>query len=118
MDGHVQTTLAWGHNAKDPGKPTDVLLLESTCRTGRHTFFARAEAAEKDELFESGPLADRVFDVGKLSAGYIHDFPALGHLVLGAGGLGSLHFLPEDLEASYGSRTPASLMLVIRAQLR
>jgi hypothetical protein len=117
-DRHWQTTLAWGRNAKDPGESTDVLLLESAYRIGRQTLFARAEFAEKDELFESGPLAGRVFDVGKVSAGYIHDFPALGHLVLGAGGLGSVHFLPGELEPAYGSRNPTGLMLFVRALVR
>jgi hypothetical protein len=115
---HWQTTFAWGRNAQDPGQSTDVFLLESTNRMGRHTLFARAEAAEKDELFESGPPAGRVFDVGKLSAGYIHDFPQRGRLVLGAGGLGSVHFLPEELDVSYGGRHPTSVMLFVRAELR
>jgi hypothetical protein len=118
VDRHWQTTLAWGRNAKDPGESTDVLLLESTRRAGRHTVFARAEVAEKDELFAAGPLAHQVFDVGKLSAGYIHDFPPMGHLVLGAGALGSVHFLPADLEVPYGSRNPASLMLFARVEVR
>jgi hypothetical protein len=117
-DRQWQTTLAWGRNAKDPGESTDVLLLESTYRRGRQTLFARAELAEKDELFESGPLAGRVFDVGKVSAGYIHDFPALGHLVLGAGALGSVHFLPGELGPAYGSRNPTGLMLFVRALVR
>ena len=115
---HWQTTFAWGRNAKDPGESTDVFLLESTRRTGRHTIFARGEAAEKDELFADGPLAGQVFDVGKLSAGYLYDVPAWGHLTVGAGVLGSLHFLPRDLEPSYGSRNPSSVMLFLRAELR
>jgi hypothetical protein len=115
---HWQTSFAWGRNAKDPGETTDAFLVESTYRAGRHTVFGRAEAAEKDELFESGPLAHRVFEVGKLSAGYIHDFPPLGHLVLGAGGLGSVHFLPQELDAPYGGRHPISLMVFVRGELR
>lgn len=117
-DSDWQTTLAWGRNAKDPGESTNVVLLESTHRFRRHTVFARAELAEKDELFEDGPLAHRVFDVGKLSAGYIHDIPVLGHLVLGAGALGSVHFLPQELEDPYGSRYPTSFMVFLRAALR
>jgi len=95
-----------------------VLRLESTYRLRRHTVFARGELAEKDELFDEGPFEHRVFDVGKLSAGYIHDFPRLGHLVLGAGALGSVHFLPQDLEGPYGSRNPTSVMLFLRAELQ
>jgi hypothetical protein len=115
---HWQTTLAWGRNAKSPGGSTDALLLESTYRTGRHTIFGRGELAEKDELFESGPLAHQAFDVGKVSAGYTFDLWRSGHLVLGAGGLGSLHFLPEELDGPYGGRHPTSFMLLVRAALR
>ena len=117
-DEHWQTTFAWGRNVKNPGEATGVLLLESTYRIGRHTLFARGEVAEKDELFESGPLAHRVFDVGKVSAGYVHDLPPLGHLVPGAGVLGSVHFLPEELDAPYGGRHPTSVMLFVRVELR
>jgi len=113
-----QTTLAWGRNNKHPGPTTDVFLLETTYRIAHHTTFARAEVAEKDELVVSGPLAHRVFTVAKMSAGYLYDFPALGHVVLGAGFLGSLHLVPEVLEASYGHRVPASFMVFARAQLR
>jgi hypothetical protein len=115
---HWQTTLTWGRNAKDPGAATNVFLLESAYRFGRHRVFGRGEAAQKDELFDSGPFAHRVFDVGKVSAGYVHDFPRLGHLVLGAGGLGSVYFVPSDLKTSYGSRNPTGFMLFVRAELR
>jgi hypothetical protein len=117
-DSNWQTTLTWGRNAKHPGEATNVFLVESTYRLSRHTVFARGEKAQKDELFASGPLAHRVFDVGKLSVGYIYDFPRVRHLAVGAGGLGSGHFLPGELEASYGSRNPTSFMLFVRAELR
>jgi len=113
-----QTTLAWGRNNKEPGPTTDVLLLETTYRLAYHTVIARAEVAEKDELVVSGPLAHRVFTVAKMSAGYMYDFPPVGDAVFGAGFLGSLHLVPEVLEASYGHRVPASFMVFVRAQLR
>ena len=113
-----QSTLAWGHNAKDPGGNTNAVLLESTLRTGRHTFFGRGETARKDELFESGAHAHEVFDVGKVSVGYIFDVVRSGHLALGVGGLGSLHFVPAKIEHEYGSRRPRSFMLFVRGELR
>jgi hypothetical protein len=113
-----QSTLAWGHNAKDPGDRTNAVLLESTLRTGRHTFFGRGETAQKDELFESGAHAHEAFDVGKVSVGYICDVVRSGHLALGVGGLGSLHFVPAEIEHDYGRRTPRSFMLFVRGELR
>ena len=113
-----QTTLAWGRNVKDPGESTNAFLLESTLRTGRHTVFGRGEATQKDELFASGPHAHQVFDVGKISAGYIFDFARRGHLALGVGGLGSLHFVPAEIERDYGRRRPRSFMLLVRGELR
>jgi hypothetical protein len=113
-----QTTLAWGHNARDPGASTNAFLVESTLRTGPHTVFGRGEVAGKDELFDSGPHVHQVFDVGKISLGYVFDFLRQGHLALGVGGLGSLHFVPAEIEDGYGSRTPRSFMLFVRGELR
>ncbi|HEY8152267.1 MAG TPA: hypothetical protein VIK51_25405 [Vicinamibacteria bacterium] len=113
-----QSTLAWGRNAKDPGDSTNAVLLESTLRTGRHTLFGRGETARKDELFESGAHAHEAFDVGKITVGYILDVVRSGHLALGVGGLGSLHFVPAEIERDYGSRRPRSFMLFVRGELR
>ena len=113
-----QTTFAWGVNSKHPGPTTNVGLVETTYRIGPHNTFARAEIAEKDELVVSGPLAGRVFTVGKMSAGYLYDFPPVAGAVFGAGFLGSLHLVPEVLEASYGHRLPASFMVFVRLQAR
>ena len=54
-----QTTFAWGRNAPSEGAATDTFLLESVVRLGQpNTFFARAERADKNELFPAGdPLA-------------------------------------------------------------
>ena len=111
-----QSMLAWGRNAKDPGDTTNAALLESTLRTGLHTFFGRGEIAQKDELFEGD--THEAFDVGKLSLGYIFDLMRSGHIALGVGGLGSLHFVPAKIEDDYGSRRPRSFMLFVRGELR
>ena len=44
-----------------------------------HTVFARAERADKDELFDTGPLVGRAFEVGKLSVGYAYSIPVAAH---------------------------------------
>jgi len=112
-----QTTLAWGRNAPSHGDATDAFLLESAMRMAQtHTFFARAERADKNELFPAGdPLADQTFRVGKLTLGYIYDFPSDGHFKIGIGGLISRYSLPSALESSYGN--PTSFMLFTRVKI-
>jgi len=116
-NGNWQTTLAWGRNNNNPGDTLDAILLESAIAFHPHTFFGRAERLEKNELFPEGhPYEDRVFDVGKLSLGYIHDFNILRSLKFGVGGLASVHFVPDDLEPEYG-QMPFSYMIFMRVKL-
>jgi len=112
-----QTTAAWGHNRSE-GRNLDGLLLESTWWSGRrHTLFARAEIVEKDELFPNEPLAHAIFDVGKLSAGYIYDFGVASSVRFGIGALGSVFRLPAELEPAYGN-SPRSFILFVRGVVR
>ena len=113
-----QTTLAWGRNAASTGVTTNSTLLESTVSFSKaHTVFGRIERSDKNELFEPGsPLADETFRVGKLSLGYIYDFPALSHFKFGIGGLVSKYSLPGELDNSYGS-DPTSYMLFARLKI-
>ena len=114
----TQTTLAWGRNAPSHGEATNTFLLESAIRMSRtHTFFARAESAEKNELFLPGdPRADEKFHVGKLTLGYVYDFPRDGHFKIGIGGLVSKYSLPGELKSAYGS-DPTSFMLFARVKI-
>src|SRR6202165_2519111 len=114
----TQTTLAWGRNAPSHGQATNTFLLESAIRVARtHTFFARAERAEKNELFLPGdPRADEKFRVGKLTLGYVYDFPRDGHFKIGIGALVSKYSLPSELNSPYGSN-PTSFMLFARVKI-
>ena len=69
-------------------------------------FHAHLQAEDKDELFV-GALGES-FDIGKLSVGYIRDFPC-GNTVLGLGALGSAYTFPSELEPFYG-KNPLSFM--------
>ena len=113
-----QTMLAWGCNAASTGTTTDSYLLESAVSFLKtHTVFGRIERSDKNELFEPGsPLADETFRVGKLSLGYIYDFPPVGHFKMGIGGLVSKYSLPGELDSSYGS-DPTSYMLFARVKI-
>jgi hypothetical protein len=112
-----QTTVAYGQDDNNPGNRTNAWLLESAINFEKtHTIFARYENVEKDELFlEDEPLADRIFTVNKVSVGYIYDFPEAHRLQFGVGALGSIHFIPDDLEAVYGE-TPLSGMVFARVR--
>jgi hypothetical protein len=114
----TQTTLAWGRNAPSHGEATNAFLLESAIRMSRtHTFFARAERAEKNELFLPGdPCAEEKFRVGKLTLGYVYDFPRDSHFKIGIGGLVSKYSLPGELSSTYGSN-PTSFMLFARLKI-
>jgi hypothetical protein len=113
-----QTSFAWGRNDNRPGHTLDAYLVESAVRLhDTHTFFGRAERAEKNELFDDpSPLADQIFRVNKFSAGYVYDLPVADHLKLGVGGVGSLYALPGALDPHYGDN-PASFMLFVRMKL-
>lgn len=116
-----QTTLAWGRNAPSSGSSSNAYLLESALTLGKtHTFFGRGEIVDKDELFvntPASPLADKSFKIGKVSAGYIYDFPTSGHYKAGIGGLVSKYSIPSDLTSTYGSN-PTSFMLFLRMKIQ
>ena len=113
-----QTTFAYGQDNNDPGHVLDAFMLESAVNfEHRHTFFTRLERVAKDELFVApDPLAGRAFWVTKIAVGYIYDFPPVHHVQFGVGAEGSIDFLPNTLEDSYGD-TPTSFMLFARAKL-
>jgi hypothetical protein len=111
-------TFAWGENFNHPGNTLFAFLLESTVVLhDQHTFFARVENVQKDELFlPSDPRDGGIFDVTKFSDGYIYDFPCWHQLKFCIGGLGSAYVLPESLHSTYGSE-PLSFMLFVRVKL-
>jgi len=117
--GHWEGTLAWGQNHNQPGHTLNGYLLEGAFESGeRHTFFARAERVEKDELFvEPDGRAGEVFEVGELTGGYRYDFLRREHAAVGIGAAGTLSFVPDNIQHDYGG-TPGSMLLFLRAALR
>jgi len=115
--GNWATTFAWGRDDDRPGKALDAYLLESAVVLhATHTFFARLERVQEDELFTgASPVAGEEFGVAKLSLGYIHDWALGGHLYFGLGGLVSTYDLPAVVDAAYGA--PRSYMVFARLKL-
>ena len=116
--GNWQTTLAWGRNRNDPGLTLDAILLESTLTTAvRHTVMGRFEVAEKDELFlEGDPLHGLEFRVTHAGLGYLYDALLEKHVALGLGVYGTVSWVPDDLEAAYGS-DPLSATVFARVKI-
>ena len=114
----MQTTLAWGRNRQDPGITTNGYLLESALHVRDDwTVFGRFEKVENNELFQEGErLNGQVFNIRKLSLGFVHDFAQLGKVKLGAGALVSKFGKPTALDSVYGA-SPTSYMLFFRAKL-
>ncbi len=112
------TTFAWGRKMNNPGHDLDGFLLESTLVLyDTHTFFARAERVDEDELFEGDPVLDgKVLTVNKISLGYIRDFHPVSYAKFGVGGLVSRYDYPHSLDAAYGDN-PTSFMLFVRAKI-
>lgn len=109
-DAQWDATLGWGQDDNRPGDKLDAWLAESELKfSGVHTWFARLERVQEDELLPS------MVTVGKLSVGYIHDWPVAEHLSLGLGGLVSVYGLPATAQAAYGN--PHSYMLFLRLKL-
>ena len=117
--GNWQTTLAWGRNRNRPGHILDAFLLEYALTTAlRHTFLARVEGAEKDELFEKGdPLAGQVFTVWKAGVGYLFDAILGSHVAWGVGVYGTLSVVPDELVPAYDN-DPLSGLVFTRIKLR
>ncbi|MFY9822555.1 MAG: hypothetical protein WAM82_14315 [Thermoanaerobaculia bacterium] len=111
--GNWQTTFAWGRNDRNPGRSTNSFLLESAVTLGdRNTLFGRVEQQQNDEIT---PLGE-VFDVGKLSLGYIWDGVRIDSFRGGLGVLGSVALIPQKLRGDYGD-TPVSWMAFLRARI-
>jgi len=117
--GRWEGTLAWGQNRNRPGHTLNAFTAEGAFQSGdRHTFFARAERVEKDELFaEPNSRAGQVFDVGELTGGYRYDFFRGEHTAVGIGAAGMLSFVPTELHGDYGD-TPASALLFLHVGVR
>jgi hypothetical protein len=98
------------------GRVQSGMLVESSLGWRRTTGFTRLEWATKDELFPATDLRhSESFRVAKWDLGLVQDI-MFGALDMGVGASASVHFVPDPLEAEYGSR-PVSFMVFTRARL-
>jgi hypothetical protein len=115
--GWWSTTAAWGRRTSQ-GRDLDAWALESAVKpNAQWTIFARAERIETDELTFVGGEPGPVFTVGKVSLGAVRDWTLGPHASVGLGGLFALDFVPDGLNAAYGS-DPHGAMVFARLKLR
>jgi hypothetical protein len=111
-------TLAWGRKTIDHHGETwkdDAYVAEASLKHGGWTMFGRGEITENRELVEEEH--GEAFRVGKVSLGAVRDFRIAEHLSLGAGGLVSLNFVPDELAPLYGGDNPVGAMAFVRLKL-
>lgn len=104
-DGHWSSTVVWGLN--DPIGHVDQhsLLIESAVQRGRYAVYARTEYVEKlaSEL-DIATLGEQVEGVKAIALGATRVVRSSERAILTMGAQSTLHFLPDDLESTYGSR--------------
>jgi hypothetical protein len=111
---HAAATLAWGRKSSD-GHNDDGLAAEASLKHSGWTVFGRGEWVENRELIQG--QESPAYRVGKLSLGAVRDFQVATHLTLGAGGLFSLNFVPDELSGVYGGHNPTGVMGFVRLKL-
>jgi len=122
--GEWASALVYGANQHSvPGEPSNgfahSVLLESNLQLDHHnSVYGRVEWVEKsaEELAIPNAIPETRYDVSGLVLGYVGEIAEYGGASLGLGLRGSLDFVPEDLKATYGTRTPAGIVVYARVR--
>lgn len=114
--GEWASAAIWGAN-ESGGERENSFDLESNLEIGAHnSIFGRYEYVLKsaEELVVSTAPPNEQFAINSLVGGYIRElFPVRGGTV-GAGFRVSVDLIPQSLEPTYGTRTPAGLAVYLR----
>lgn len=116
-EGVLATTAAWGRNISPEHRDTDAVILEANVDLDRHhTVFGRAEYVLKSahDLVIGDESPNVVFDIGGLALGYAFSFGDIVSLVPTIGIRASVNFVPNSLEATYGTQVPFGGMIFVR----
>jgi hypothetical protein len=121
-EGEWSTSFVYGANkmASVAGLTNSALLESEAVLDRANTVFGRLELVQKsaEDLVVDGPpfgfAADRTFDVGAATLGYIRELGHLWGATVGLGGSGTLNVVPSALENAYGSRTPVGGLIFLR----
>jgi hypothetical protein len=115
--GWWSSTLAWGQRSSEH-RALDAAILESAVKLNdAWTVFSRAEWTQNDELLDLGIDHGPSFDVGKVSAGAVHDWRVAEHVKFGLGALYAVNFVPRALKPFYGGDEPKGAMAFVRLKV-
>jgi len=120
--GTWSSALIYGANDQigpGGGPLASSVVLESTLDLdGTNAFFGRAEYVRKSaaELVIPSAPSTTEYDVGALALGYQRTVGTVAGFAAGVGVRGSVNFVPSNLNAVYGSRTPAGVAIYLRLQ--
>lgn len=118
--GTWSSALIYGANAQiGTGRLAPSVLVESTVEPDRtNSLFGRVEYVRKnaEELVIPSVPATTQYDVGALALGYLRTVGTVAGLAAGVGVRGSVSFVPSNLNAVYGSRTPTGAAIYVRLQ--
>lgn len=121
-DGDWASSLVYGANKHTtPGLPSQgfehsVLVETNAQLDDRNSIFGRAEWVQKsaEELVVPSADPEAHFNISGLVLGYVREVVQYGGTSLGLGVRGSLDFVPEGLQGTYGTRTPAGVAIYLR----
>lgn len=124
-DRRMASTALWTAMAhSDQARLSQSALFESELTLdARNAVFGRAEFVQKtvdDLVVPAGPsgfAAERMFDVGAVSLGYVRELGSARDATLGVGAMGTINVVPSAIESYYGSRTPLGLVLFARVRV-
>ena len=118
--GTWSSALIYGANAPiGTGRLASSVLVESALDLdGTNSLFGRVEYVRKsaEELVIPSVPAPTQYDVGALALGYLRTVGSVAGLAAGVGVRGSVNFVPPNLNAVYGSRTPEGVAIYLRLQ--
>lgn len=115
-DANLTTSVVWGRNLKPGHGGTNAYLAEAHYQNGPNNAFFRAEKVEKEgeELGLDESLANRNFNVGAYTLGYVYDISHGKGLDLGVGGAVTMNTKPSALDPVYGRGNPVSFQVMVR----
>ena len=116
--GTLAMTAVFGANrrAGEATSEPSYLIEGNVDFRGRHSLFGRAEHVQKETADLSLPpsVREAAVNISSVVLGYTYDLNDSGPVRLGLGVRGSLNFVPQSIEAAYGSRTPGGFALFLR----
>lgn len=116
----IAGTLAWGRKSiEHDGERLndDAYAIEASLKHDRWTLFGRGESTGNRELVAAVAGHVAAYRVGKVSLGAVCDFRVAEHILLGAGGVFAVDFLPQGLRESYGGQHALGAMGFVRLKL-